>query len=99
MSGVIIGHGAVIAANSHVVKNVEPYSIHGGNPARLIKKRFDERTIRELLELAWWDKSDETIQRLIPCLTQKPTIGTIRIMKDIIKQLENLQDSDVSGGG
>ena len=45
MSGVTIGDGVVIANNSHVVKNVEPYSLIGGNPAKLIKKRFTEEQI------------------------------------------------------
>lgn len=61
MSGVEIGDGAVIANNSHVVKNVEPYSIVGGNPAKLIKKRFNEETINKLLKLKWWDKEDNEI--------------------------------------
>ena len=51
MSGVTIGDGVVIANNSHVVKNVEPYSLIGGNPAKLIKKRFTEEQIDKLLEL------------------------------------------------
>lgn len=55
MSGINIGDGAVIAAFSHVVSDVEPYSIVGGNPAKLIKKRFDEESIQELLKLKWWD--------------------------------------------
>ena len=59
MSGIIIGDGAVIANNSHVVKNVEPYSIVGGNPARVIKYRFDAHQIAELLNIKWWDW-DET---------------------------------------
>lgn len=54
MSGVHIGDGAVIAANSHVVKHVDPYSIVGGDPARLIKYRFDQLTINQLLKIQWW---------------------------------------------
>jgi acetyltransferase-like isoleucine patch superfamily enzyme len=61
MSGVHIGDGAVIAANSHVVKNVEPYSIVGGNPARLIKYRFDKDTIDKLLNIQWWHWDIEKI--------------------------------------
>lgn len=55
LSGVSIGDGAVIGANSLVTKDVEPYSVVGGNPAKLIKYRFDEDTIEKLLELKWWD--------------------------------------------
>ena len=53
MSGVNIGDGVVIANNSHVVKNVEPYSLIGGNPAKLIKKRFTEEQIDKLLEIKY----------------------------------------------
>ena len=61
MSGVKIGDGAVIAANSVVVKDVEPYTIVGGNPAKVIKKRFSDDIINNLLELKWWDWSNEKI--------------------------------------
>ena len=54
MSGVTIGDGAVIALNSHVVKDVEPYSIVGGNPAKLIKYRFSLKQIKKLLQIKWW---------------------------------------------
>lgn len=67
-SGVSIGHGAVIGAKSVVVKDVPPYAIVGGNPARIIRYRFDERTIQKLLELAWWDLDDETVDALLPAL-------------------------------
>jgi acetyltransferase-like isoleucine patch superfamily enzyme len=68
MSGVVIGDGAVIAKNSHVVKNVEPYSIVGGNPAKLIKYRFSEDQIKKLLEIKWWYWEDEKINNFAPLL-------------------------------
>jgi acetyltransferase-like isoleucine patch superfamily enzyme len=68
MSGVIIGDGAVIANNSHVVKDVEPYSIVGGNPAKLIKKRFTDKQISELLKIKWWDWDDIKINKFSPLL-------------------------------
>lgn len=61
MSGITIGDGAVIANNSHVVKNVEPYSIVGGNPAKLIKYRFSKEIIEKLLEIKWWYWDDDKI--------------------------------------
>lgn len=55
MSGVKIGDGAIIATNSHVVKDIDNYAIVGGNPATLIKYRFDDNIINRLLEIAWWE--------------------------------------------
>lgn len=55
MPGVTIGDGAIIAAKSVVVNDVPPYSIVGGNPAKIIKQRFTAETIKTLLEIAWWN--------------------------------------------
>ena len=63
MSGITIGDGAVIAHNSHVVKNIEPYSLVGGNPAKLIRYRFSEEQIKNLLEIKWWNWPDEKINK------------------------------------
>ena len=68
MSGVTIGDGAVIANNSHVVKNIEPYSLVGGNPAKLIKYRFTPEQIKKLLEIKWWNWDDEKINKFTPLL-------------------------------
>lgn len=68
MPGVKIGDGAVIAMNSHVVKNVEPYTIVGGNPAKVIKKRFSDKQIEKLLEIKWWYWPDEKINQYLPLL-------------------------------
>jgi len=69
MSGITIGDGAIIANNSHVVKNVEPYSIVGGNPAKHIKYRFTKEQIEKLLEIKWWYWDDEKINRYVELLT------------------------------
>ncbi len=63
MPGIKIGDGAIIATNSVVTQDVEPYSIMGGNPAQLIRKRFDQDTINFLLELKWWNWSIEKISK------------------------------------
>ena len=61
LSGVTIGDGAVIAARAVVTKDVEPYSIVGGNPAKHIRYRFDEPTREALLRIKWWDWPDEKV--------------------------------------
>ncbi len=66
--GVTVGDGAVIGAYSVVTKNVEPYTIVAGNPARVIRKRFDQETIDELLRIKWWDWSIEKIKENMPLL-------------------------------
>lgn len=62
MQGVTIGDGAVIGAGSIVTKDVEPYTIVAGNPARVIRKRFDDETIEKLLRIKWWDMSEKDIK-------------------------------------
>lgn len=74
LSGVTVGDGAVIANNSHVVKDVEPYSVVGGNPAKHIKFRFDEVTIKKLLKIQWWNWDDEKIQENIHLLVNREYI-------------------------
>lgn len=69
MPGVHIGNGAIIGASSVVGSNVEPYSVVVGNPAREIRKRFDDELIDIMEKLKWWDKSIEEINNLIPLLT------------------------------
>lgn len=68
MPGVKIGDGAIIAAYSVVAKDVEPYTVVGGNPARPIKKRFDEELISMLLALRWWDFELEELDDFLPML-------------------------------
>ena len=83
MSGVTIGDGAVIANNSHVVKNVEPYSIVGGNPAKFIKYRFTSEQIQKLLEIKWWNWDDEKINKFTPLLCNKNIDDFIKIALEI----------------
>lgn len=61
LAGVTIGDGAVIGTGSVITKDVPPYAIVGGNPAKLIKYRFDDDTIRKLLAIKWWDWSDKKV--------------------------------------
>jgi len=69
LPGIHIGDGAIIAANCVVGSDVEPYTIVVGNPARVLRKRFDDELIDLMLKFKWWDKSVEEINTLIPVLT------------------------------
>lgn len=71
MPGVQIGDGAIIATNATVVKDVAPYSIVGGNPAREIRKRFSDEEIAHLLDIKWWDWETEKISQNLHKLTGK----------------------------
>ncbi len=68
LPGVRIGDGAMIAARSAVSINIEPDTIAGGNPARPIRKRFDDGLIDLLLRLRWWDFEPEPLAELLPLL-------------------------------
>lgn len=63
LSGVQVGHGSVVAAGTTVTKSVGPFEIVAGSPARLIRKRFTDSVIEQLLEIAWWGWPDEVIAR------------------------------------
>lgn len=71
MPAVSIGDGAIIASRSVVTKEVPPYTIVAGNPARIIRKRFDEQTIAQLLAIKWWDwpieKINQHIKLIVAC--------------------------------
>jgi len=68
MPGVRIGHGAIVAASAVVSRDVPDYAIVAGNPARVVRMRFDPETVARLLALAWWDWSPEAILAALPAL-------------------------------
>ncbi len=80
MAGVTIGDGAIIATNATVTRDVPPYAIVGGNPARMIRKRFTDNIIQGLLQLKWWDWSIETITQHVHLLTSN-RIDELLLMK------------------
>ena len=64
VSGVKIGDGAVIGAHAVVTHDVEPYAVVAGVPAKVIRKRFDEETIKQLLEVQWWEWPEEKLESM-----------------------------------
>jgi acetyltransferase-like isoleucine patch superfamily enzyme len=68
LSGVTIGDGAVIGARTVVARDVPPYAIVGGNPAKITRMRFEATVVERLQKLAWWDWSDEEIMAAMPHL-------------------------------
>ena len=83
LPGVHIGDGAIIGANSVVGSDIEPYTIVVGNPAKPIRKRFDDELIDIMENLKWWDKSIEEINDLIPLLTN----SNLEYVKEELKKL------------
>lgn len=78
LSGVTIGDGAVIGARALVTKDVPPYAIVGGNPARLLRMRFAPETVASLLACAWWDWPRERIEEAMPLLLSGDADGLLR---------------------
>ena len=83
LPGVHIGDGAIIGLNSVVGSDVPPYTVVAGNPAKEIRKRFDDELIQIMLKLRWWDKSIEEIDSLIPLLT----CADLKKVKEELKKL------------
>lgn len=86
MPGIKIGDGAIIAAYSVVTKDVEPYSVVGGNPARFIKKRFNDELIELLLEFKWWDLPPEKLVTVLPLLCDFDLEKVTKKIKEMIEQ-------------
>jgi acetyltransferase-like isoleucine patch superfamily enzyme len=83
-AGVVIGHGAVIGSNAMVTKDVPPFAIVAGVPAKLIKYRFDEATITDLLKTKWWTLSDNQISIVAQYIKNpKAFIEKVREIVDI----------------
>lgn len=77
MPGVQIGHGAIIASRSVVTADVPPYAIVGGNPARVIRRRFPDETVAALLDIAWWDWDAEKVTRNLEAIVSADIEGLL----------------------
>lgn len=86
LAGVEVGDGAILAAGSVVTKNVEPYTIVAGNPAKPIRKRFSEKIIEELLLLKWWDLPEDQILKLKPLFLQN--LDEVKSIQDFLIPLK-----------
>ena len=78
MAGVQVGNGAVVAAGAVVTKNVEPYTIVGGMPAKVIGRRFSEETSKALMAAAWWDWPVDTIRARVADFTNGKILSEIK---------------------
>ena len=84
LTGVFIGDGSIIGAGSTVTKNVAPYSIVAGNPAKIIRYRFDEDIIRTMDEISWWNWGEAKIRKNEKFFTLNLTCTS---GKDILKSI------------
>ncbi len=87
LDGVTVGDGAIIGTRALVTKDVPPYAIVGGVPAKVIKYRFNEELIDLLLKLKWWDFPDDQIKEILPLFTEQENI-TNRV-KELLKVENN----------
>ncbi len=86
LPGASIGDGAVIAARSVVAGRIPPYTVAGGNPARVIRARFDEELVRDLQALKWWDFAPEELASFLPLLCDPDLEAVHAHIKRILKE-------------
>lgn len=83
LSGVTLGHGAVVAARAVVTRDVPPYAVVTGNPARVVRTRFPPETVAALIEAAWWDLPHEAVTTLVPLLQSGRTDDLLAAVRGI----------------
>lgn len=92
MSGVTIGDGAVIAANALVTKDIPPYSVVGGNPAKFLKRRFAPDVIKRFLEIKWWDWEYRDIYHAIPLIQSNAYEELFKYYDNIVVNKNEIMD-------
>lgn len=85
MPGVKIGNGAIIASRSVVTKDIPPYTICGGNPAKVLKARFSDEDIAILQKLEWWNWPEEKVQTLLPFIQSTDIAALVKASEDYDK--------------
>ncbi|WP_019296187.1 MULTISPECIES: CatB-related O-acetyltransferase [unclassified Leisingera] len=96
LGGVKIGDGAVISPNATVTGNVGAYEVWAGNPAQLVRKRFDDAVCQKLLKLRWWDLPLPLIQEMAPLLSTQPTVDLIEGLQCIVSDLVTFTDESAA---
>ena len=81
MPGTRVGHGAIVGAGAVVRGEVAPYAVVAGNPASIVRSRFDPITVARLLRTAWWDRTDEEINELVPLLVTSDLEPLLRTLE------------------
>ena len=92
LSGVTIGDGAVVGANSLVTRDVRPYAVVGGVPAREIRLRFDESVVARLHELRWWDWPDHLVAEHAALLQQPDVRRFLSVAANVKTQFDVAED-------
>ncbi|MCB4454290.1 CatB-related O-acetyltransferase [Leisingera sp. McT4-56] len=87
LGGVTIGDGAVIGPNATVAGDVGAYEVWAGNPAQMVRKRFDDAVCKKLQELRWWDLPLPLIREMAPLLSAQPTADLIEGLQGIVSDL------------
>lgn len=93
LPGVHIGDGAIIGAHSVVSKDVEPYTVVGGNPIRFIRKRYNEASIDKLLKIKWWNLRESELKEALPYILEEDIDGLVKkiIELRVIREIENIR--------
>ncbi len=96
MSGVTIGDGAIVAASALVAKDVPPFAIVGGNPAKVIKYRFAEKDIESLLRVKWWDWPEAHVRSVVPDLASGDVAAFLRKAEAVMVAIRSERVADAA---